>query len=383
MLQSFIVYIIFGFSLFLLGSISAKRQGSNFRLGKSTSFWVWEVVLALLIFAFISGVRWNVGVDHLQYLDNYLKIQNGGYSIFEKEYGFEFITRLFAESRIHFSFYFGFLAFLQIFFIYRAFKDEKYLYPFLGIIIIFGPEYLNWMNGIRQMLVATVFIWSIQFIQKRQLLKYVAVIIISSLFHKSAMILLVLYFFPQKDYFKKRNYTFILVGTTLILGNMNLWISSFKEVSNIISYLGYDWYSENLESLIDDNQIRIIGPRRLSIIFIALVLIWFSPRLKIRFRNTYFLTYYNLTILGFLLYNLLSNTHHVFLRPLTYLTIFSIPTTAYLLVYLQESLKKNYLIFTFTLALSIMYLPLSILADNGKGRQDYTNYKFYWYNDND
>src|SRR5690554_4193783 len=96
-----------------------------------------------------------------------------------------------ARNNVHFSIYFGFLAFLQLFFIYRAFKDQRYLYPFLGIVILFGPEFLSWMNGIRQMLAATMFVFAIQFIQKRQLWKYVGTIVLASLFHTSAIVLLV------------------------------------------------------------------------------------------------------------------------------------------------------------------------------------------------
>ena len=381
MLQSFIVYTIFGFCLFLLGSISARRQVSNYNLNKNAPFWVWDIVLALLIFAFFSGVRWNVGVDHLHYLANYLTVQNGGYSIFEKEYGFEFLTRLFADLRIHYSFYFGFLAFLQIFFIFRAFKDERYLYPFLGIIIIFGPEYLSWMNGIRQMLAATIFLWAVQFIQKRQLYRYVMAIAIASLMHKSALMLIAFYFIPQKDFFKNRIFTLCLFVLTIYLGTNNFWINNLNNIGGALEFLGYDKIAMRLDVLVEDVQIRTFGPRRLVLILIFIITLWLSPKLKIYFKNTYFLTYYNLAIIGILLYNLLGNTHHIFIRPITYLTIFSIPTTAYLLLYLKKNIRKYFLVFAFTLALTLIYLPLSIIADYGKGKQDYTNYKFYWHNE--
>lgn len=364
----------------LLGSYSSKRQNVFNRAGRHSPFWIWDVAFALLLFALISGVRWNVGVDHQHYLANYLTLQNGGYFLFEKEPGFEFLTRLFAESGVHFSFYFGFLAFLQIFFIYRAFKNEQYLYPFLGIVIIFGGEYLSWMNGIRQMLAATVFVWSIKFIRNRQLLKYLLAIGMASLMHRSALMLLIFYFVPQKDFFKNRTVTFILVGIALLLGNMSFWINSLKGFSDLLAFLGYDWYAENIELLMKEEQARNLGPRRLSLIMVALATIWFSPKLKETFSSTYFLTYYNFGILGFLLFNLFGNTHHVFIRPTTYLTIFSIPTTAYLLVYLRTNLAKKYVHFYIILLCAIAYLPISIIADNGKGRQDYTNYRFYWYN---
>ena len=160
---------------------------------------------------------------------------------------------------------------------------------------------------------------------------------------------------------------------------MNFWIDNLKELSTLLSYLGYDWYSENIETLIQDEQIRKIGPRRIGAILLSLATIWYSHKLKIIFKNTYFLTYYNIAILGFLLYNLLANKHHGFLRPISYLTIFSIPTAAYLLVYLKNNFTTKSLAFFVVLIIVLSYLPMSIIADYGKVQEDYTNYRFYWY----
>jgi len=380
MTQSFFVYIIFGLLLFLLGCLSHIREKNNRLKNLKTPFWTWDVWLALFVFAFVSGVRWNVGVDHQHYLANYLSIQNSGYSQFDKEIGFEFITSIFANSNIHFSFYFGFLAFLQIFFIYNAFKDQRYLYPFLGIIILFGPEYLSWMNGIRQMLAATLFVFSVHFIVKRQFVKYLSIIFIASLMHTSALVLIVFYFIPQKDYFKNRLFTIAVVILSILLGSMTFWIDNLKSLSVLFEFIGNDFYAENMDLLLEEKQIRVFGPRRIVIILIALSTIWISSKLKKRFKDDLFLINYNFAIFGFLLYNLFGNTHHIFIRPITYLTIFSIPTTAYLLFYLKERGAKRRMLFFIILIISLSYLPISILADNGKGIKNYTSYKFYWYN---
>lgn len=382
MLQSFFVYITLGLFLYSLGYLANIRQKNNLLLNKKTLFWTWEVGMALVVFAFVAGVRWNVGVDHGSYLLNYLRIQEGLSARFQKEIGFDIITSLFAKSGIHFSFYFGFLAFLQLFFIYRAFKDQRYLYPFLGIVILFGPEFLSWMNGIRQMLAATMFVFAIQFIQKRQLWKYAATIILASLFHTSAIVLLVFYFIPQKDYFRNRTLTIGLVVGSFLLGNMSFWVEYLTQFSYFLNYLGYDWYSENVELLIEENEVRNIGPRRLSMILSPLLVIWFSPKLKTTFKNTNFLKYYNIGIFGFLLYNVFANMNHGFIRPIAYLTIFIVPITAFLLVYLRRRISKMYLVFIITLLIALSYTPLSIISDFGKGNLDFSNYQFYWYHFN-
>lgn len=382
MLQSFFIYLLFGFLMYSFGNYSAKRELVYNNLNRKTPFWTWDVSLALLLFALISGIRWNVGVDHLSYLKNYLVHQNFGRFVFEKEAGFEAITSIMAGAGFHFTFYFALLAFLQIFFIFRTFKDERYLYPFLGIVIIFGSEYLSWMNGIRQMIVACIFVYAIQFIRERKLLKYFIVIFLASLMHKSAFILLPFYFIPQLDYFKNRYLTISLIGIAIFLGNNNFWIDSLGQLGDLLGVLGYtELNAERLDTLIQEEQLRNLGPRALIILLTTFATIWYAPKLKERFRNTYFLTYYNLSIIGVLFFNLMSNAHHAFLRPVTYLTIFSLVTTSYLLYFLKENLSpKSIVTFTVVFLLAISYLPMSIVADFGKMDKDFTNYKFFWDN---
>ena len=149
--------------------------------------------------------------------------------------------------------------------------------------------------------------------------------------------------------------------------------------SDLLELLGYDWYVDNLQYFIEKKDIRNIGPRRIGIILTNLIVIWYSRELKRRFSNTTFLTSYNLAIVGFLLYNLFSNTHHIFIRPLSYLIIFAIPVTAYLLVYLKELGTRKMYVFVIVFFIVVSYLPISIIADHGKGKTDHTNYRFYWY----
>ena len=204
MLQSFFIYITAGILLFILGNISYKRSISrNLINNKKTSFWSLEILLLLLVFATLSGLRWNVGVDYLEYLNNFNRVGLNLEGRFT-EISFKYFTRLLAINGIHFSFYFGIISFFQLYFIYKLFQNEKYLYPFLAIIILFGPEFLSWMNGIRQMLAATIFVWSIQFIKNKEFIKYLLVILFASTIHLSAIVLISIYFIPSKDIYKKR-----------------------------------------------------------------------------------------------------------------------------------------------------------------------------------
>jgi hypothetical protein len=379
MLQSFLVYSTTAILLYIFGSTAAKRERINNRFGKLTPFWTWEVVLPLLIFAFISGIRWQVGVDHLSYLDNYLTYKNAGYFQQDKEVGFEFITKLFAKANIHFTIYFAFLAFLQLFFVFYAVKNERYLLPFLGIVILLGPHYLSWMNGIRQMLAATMFVFSIHFITQRKLLPYVITILLASTIHRSAILLIIFYFIPQLDYFKNRYINIGLVIATLIIGLSPTFINAISFFENILAFIGYDRYAERFDIMLTYEREMNLGPRRLSILFLNILNIWYAPRLKNVFKNTNYLIYFNLSFIGILLYNLFANTSHIFLRPVSYFTIFLALTTSYLLYYLKLQKKYHVTIsFIIVLVFAISYTYLSVIADYGKGDMDWSNFKFFW-----
>jgi hypothetical protein len=380
MFQSFIVYGLFATILWKLGVESAKRESVLSSTGKETPFWVKEIVMAILLFALVSGIRWQVGVDHLNYLAFYENLRNGGeFRSSGLEIGFDYITKLFADLGLHFTFYFAFWAFLQIFFIYYAVRNERYLLPFLGIVIVMGPEYLSWMNGIRQMLAACMFIYSIQFIQNKSVIKYFLTLFLAFLIHKSAILLLIFYFIPQKNYFYNRYFNLLLLFICVIIGLNPYWIQTLTFFENALVTIGYEAYSENLDVFIDERREMVFGPRRIAVLLLNVFTIWYAPILKKVFKNTNYLTYFNFAFLGSLFYNLFANTSHLFLRPVSYFTIFLALTTSYLLYYLKIK-KPTGVSFRFIIvfAISISFLLFSIIADYGKAEMDWTNYKFFW-----
>ncbi|MEX2485549.1 MAG: EpsG family protein [Brumimicrobium sp.] len=385
MIQSFLVYGLFAFLLWKFGKIAAKREEIYYDHGrKEVPFWTWEIFFSLLIFAVISGIRWQVGVDHLSYLEGYERVKDGlSFNRYgnTSEPGFLLVTNLFTYFNAHFAFYFAFWAFLQLLFIYYAVRFERYLLPFIGILIIFGPHYLSWMNGTRQMVAACMFVYAIQFIRDRKLVPYVITILLAATIHKSALVLLIFYFIPQKDYFKNRYINLVLVGLTFYIGMNPTWLGAVEFAEQMLAFLGYERYSERLDLIVEYRREMNIGPRRLSILFLNALIIWYAPKLKQVFKNTNYLIYFNFTFIGILLYNLFANTSHIFLRPVSYFTIFLLLTTAYLLYYLKP--KEKYMVnmrFVIVFLTAISYMIFAILSEFSNTGIDYTNYKFFFLN---
>src|SRR5690554_4002067 len=150
MLQSIIVYSLLMFTMILFAVYAARRNGyiSTSGLVVKRSFWRFEIIFPLILFAIIFGMRYDVGVDHLSYLEKYLERFHAG----KNDLLFNLLSELGWRLNLHYVVYFSIIAFIQVFFFFYAFKNERYLYPFLVFFLFTNGEWLNWMNVIRQAL---------------------------------------------------------------------------------------------------------------------------------------------------------------------------------------------------------------------------------------
>lgn len=366
MILSCLAYSFFGLIMYLLGTQSAHNYAllSN----KNTSFWSVSNICILLFFTIISGLRYNVGVDYVTYSRIFTYFQNGFTYREDIEPLFTYISQLWVKLGAGHFVYFAFWAFLQIFFVYYSLKKHQYLYPFIGLLIFLGPYYLSWMNGIRQSIVACVFVWACHFIIDRKFIKYCAAIIICSFMHKSAIILLPLYFLPNINYFKNKYVWIVVLITCTIIGQTGIVQNYMNFVGKYLSLIGYESYSQSFDNIMGNSVDRAFGPRRMLMLLLDILIIWFSFELKMRFNNKFFLFSFNMFVLYACLSELLSNTNFLFTRPLLYIAPFSLICSAFLLVYLKERYgilsKKPIFIITLIISCLYTYAAVASVADD-------------------
>ena len=378
MLQSIIVYTLTGLTLYALGRNLALRDARMQRtFHHPTSSWNPEVWLSILIFAIVAGLRYNVGVDHLTYLRFYEEFSKQGWTTRETfEPGFLFIMKVFTELNLHFFFFFAFLAAIQLFFIYFALRKQKQLLPYIGLFIMLGPYFLDWMNGIRQCIAMCIFVLSIEFIQKRKFILYILTIFGASLIHKSAYILLPFYFIFFKSFSPSKTKTHLLILILcIILGNSPTWISFITVLNDFFTFLGYENYVNNFENVLDNLQEFAWGPRRITVLLINFIIIYLYPQISQFYHNNkYVPLYFSLFFIGVCLYNLLANTSLEFLRPVSYFTIFTLPMSAYTAHYLK--IKKRKMFYLLFMILVCSYTYFSIFSTNGPDNIIW--YKFFF-----
>ncbi len=365
MLLSLLVYCLTGATLFFLGwHVNKREQQSLLKGGVKLPFYSWEILSSLLVFSVVAGARYHTGFDHAMYLEQYQHLQEtGDFSRNNFEYGFEWISRLFAWCKIHYFFYFAFWALLQIGFLYYGLRNHKHLLCWVALCIMLGPYFVTWMNSVRQSVVVCVFVALIPLIRDRKFLLYAVIVVICAFLHKSSLMLLpvfLLCYFKIEDLTPNRWLLLGVLAAFVLVGSFPFWTEYFMNSRWFLDLTGYSNYG-NLEDPNVGGTMRMVswGPIRISILLSNIALVWFYPQLKSYFKDDNLLPYYFiLSFVGMCLSNLLMNTTHFILRPIDYFLIFNLIITAYLLCYLYRT--KNIIAFLVVAAINFSYIFIAV-----------------------
>lgn len=380
MLQSIFVYFFMALSMFALAKVPVKRTVNGYVCLWSPSYKI-RMILLFVIFAFFSGVRYDVGIDHLSYMSDYNTVMSRGWVYREDmEAGFVSFMLLFAQIGAHYAFFFGALALVQIVTLYRAFRTERYILPYLGFLIMTGSIYFLLMNTMRQALVTTIFFAAVPLILKRKFLWYALVIAICYTFHKSAALLLPIYFVTYLKLDKlmvPRLWQLILLIAGLAVSQLNLWQELLQYTDSVFALIGY---SERFsaDNITDDGRIESFGARSIIFLLIDLTMILLSPKLRKTFPSKMFGFCYLFYIVYFTLFPVFVSSM-AFTRVVNYFAVCRPIVSAYGLFYLFKSRKSiaNTLIGCFILLLYTAYLLIGIYSDS-LTHNDCVVYNFIW-----
>ena len=296
MLESVLVYGLLTMVMVACGAIAANREplyvGNSGQYVKNNFFLQPEFIVIIASFTFVFGCRFGVGVDFFHYLTAY---QNGSEK--EMEWLFRVISDFLAGRNLHFAVYFSFWAFLQITLLLYAFRNYRFILPYLLLYLIIGNYFMSMMNVIRQQIAALIFLCSIQFIDEKKPLKYYLCLVLAFLFHRSAVILVI--FYPILRY---KADLFRSVWIQLGLLAIGVYLSyNFDLVTRLIER-PFVWFSSVLgfeeryrmgvlgnEALDDMNRFSVnTGYGIFVSLFKCLPIILFCKPMKAYFNSSYF-----------------------------------------------------------------------------------------------
>lgn len=176
---------------------------------------------ACFVLFLFAALRYMYGNDYLSYYIHYLNIQGGGESVYD-EWLFTIL------NRVSPSFYFM-IAVTSAVFIYSIYRlitgtlSTEYIW--MGLLIFVINPYLFLMNlsAIRQCMAMVFFIAAVHFAVERKLWSYILMIVVGVLFHKSALLLMPVWFIARTKRVPKR-----LVCSVVLLLFMLMFVVNIK-----------------------------------------------------------------------------------------------------------------------------------------------------------
>ena len=223
MLIYFLIYIPFVLCAFY------DLQSENKHMKKTIlSFWV-------IVFTLFRGLRWDTGTDWDQFLQVYN--QAHWYNVFSyvryvsdvgashMDYGYMFLNALFHELGLGYTMFLLFTNFI-IMWCFKDFCLKMTKYPILTMILLMN---VGMPFPVRQSISFAILLWGYQFLNKKDIKKYLLVVFCAFTIHKGALIGFPLAILPYLDKLYKIKWTVwmaIYISTFFIAKVFNSYISN-------------------------------------------------------------------------------------------------------------------------------------------------------------
>jgi len=199
----------------LESQVGRKRgNGGSRQVCRIHPFWAMVLVTPLVLWTANRGSVADTGA----YMKMFEELPSafgkiGAYmSQMDKDKGFYLVSALIkclgvSEVKV----YFLILAAVQAYLLFRVYR--KYSTKFLVSFFLFiaSTDYISWMfNGIRQFLAVTITLLAFDFILDKKYIRAILIIVLASLFHQSALLMIPFIFVVQGKAWNKKTLLFIL-----------------------------------------------------------------------------------------------------------------------------------------------------------------------------
>lgn len=207
------------------------------------------IVFSMMPLLLISAFRYGVGTDYYYMYTPYMEALRMGIEIRDIEPVFKWLNLCIIGLDGSTQWIFVISAFLFLYFTYsQIFEDSPY--PYLSIFLLLGMTYyFISLNAIRQMIGAGILLYSIRFIEQRDLKTFLISVIIATGFHYSCLTFTIAYWlYPIRfNLFRSVMFSIIFVFMLFIFKDRVLqfisstpygvYIGSFYDTGNTGYYI--------------------------------------------------------------------------------------------------------------------------------------------------
>lgn len=216
------------------------------------------LIIFVLLFA-VSSLRLNVGNDYL----NYVELMHLAYSraYVPTEVGFNVLARViyFLCGFENYVLIFAIFAFATIFFFMKAMYEQSKWFTMSIVMFMLLGYYFQSLSTVRYYLALSIALYSVKYVINRDWPRFVLVTLMGSLFHKSLLLVLLLYIVAQLNW---KRWMYVGLG---ILGVSCLFLKDYYLKIVIMLYPSYKdtEYLEGGTSIV--NIVRCVAILALSL----------------------------------------------------------------------------------------------------------------------
>ncbi len=216
------------------------------------------LIIFVLLFA-VSSLRLNVGNDYL----NYVELMHLAYSraYVPTEVGFNVLARViyFLCGFENYVLIFAIFAFATIYFFMKAMYEQSKWFTMSIVMFMLLGYYFQSLSTVRYYLALSIALYSVKYVINRDWPRFVLVTLLGSLFHKSLLLILLLYIVAQLNW---KRWMYVGLG---ILGVSCLFLKDYYLKIVIMLYPSYKdtEYLEGGTSIV--NIVRCVAILALSL----------------------------------------------------------------------------------------------------------------------
>ena len=181
-------------------------------------------VVAVLPLVIWAGFRGHVG-DTGVYIQSFEDMPSSfsGISSYlvdiEKDQGFYFVSAVIkCAIGNHNTIYFIIIAAIQCFFLFRVYRQYSSAYVLSFFLFIASTDYISWIfNGMRQFTAVSITVACFPWIVEKKYIRAVIGILVASLFHQSALLLIPFVFIVQGKAWNTKTLLFIVAVVAIVM----------------------------------------------------------------------------------------------------------------------------------------------------------------------
>lgn len=262
------------------------------------------IVFALISLIVVSGFRYKVGTDYAQYAEIYTVFAPDAVIAESEDPGFmalcKYLNTISPDPQLMFlvtSVIINTCVVLGL----KRYSNKFELSMFLYITTFC---YYSTMNGVRQWIAASISFIAYKYLQEKDFKKYASIILLASMIHASAVVMIPIYFIVNRKTFSKENLIIIII---FILAT--LFYDKFSTI--FFGAIGDSKYAHY-----EQNAGTGVNPIRVAVYILPLLLVIFNYKKINPYEDRKLDTIINLCIISALIWMLSMN--NMFLARLTF-----------------------------------------------------------------